>query len=83
MNMTGLNVRKISNKLYRKCSYPLKSYLSQVRKRTFYMQGYFSSYPNVLAICAWFCRLENLASTLEHPVIALFLRFYHCFPLKE
>ena len=44
MNMTGLNVRKISNKL-------LTENLSQVRKRTFYMQGYFSSYPNDLAIC--------------------------------
>ena len=43
MNMTGLNVRKISNKLF------LEN-LSQVRKRTFYMQGYFSSYPNDLAI---------------------------------
>ena len=42
--MTGLNVRKISNKL-------LIDNLSQVRKRTFYMQGYFSSYPNDLAIC--------------------------------
>ena len=39
MNMTGLNVRKISNKL-------LLENLSQVRKITFYMQGYFSSYPN-------------------------------------
>ena len=41
--MTGLNVRKISNNFFVK-------YLSQVRKRTFYMQGYFSSYPNDLAI---------------------------------
>ena len=45
MNMTGLNVRKISNKL-------LIENLSQVPKRTFYMQGYFSSYPNDLAICS-------------------------------
>ena len=44
MNMTGLNVRKISSKL-------LIENLSQVRKRKFYMQGYFSSYPNDLAIC--------------------------------
>ena len=43
MNMTGLNVRKISNKL------PIEN-LSQVHKRTFYMQGYFSSHPNDLAI---------------------------------
>ena len=39
MNMTGLNVRKISNKLFIED-------LPKVRKRTFYMQGYFSSYPN-------------------------------------
>ena len=44
--MTGLNVNKISNKL-------LVENLSQVRKRTFYMQGYFSSYPNDLAICVY------------------------------
>ena len=46
INMTGLNVRKISNKLF-------IENLSQVRKRTFYMQGYFSSYPNDLAIWTW------------------------------
>ena len=43
MNMTGLIVRKISNKLH-------IENLPQVRKRTFYMQGYFSSYPNDLTI---------------------------------
>ena len=44
MNMTGFNVRTIFNKLF-------IENLTQVRKRTFYMQGYFSSYPNDLAIC--------------------------------
>ena len=57
MNMTGLNVRKISNKL-------LIENLSQLRKRTFYMQGYFSSYPNDFAICYQFImqtkRFDNI-----------------------
>ena len=49
--MTGLNVRKISNKLFIENLHILeKSYLSQVRK-SMRMQGYFPSYPNDLAIC--------------------------------
>ena len=62
MNMTGLNVRKISNKL-------LIENLSLVRKRTFYMQGYFSLYPNDLAIC-------YSVAVFEITISDLYARFY-------
>ena len=52
MNMTGLNVRKIPNKLFIENLHILWKIISVTSgKRTLYVQGYFSSYPNDLAIC--------------------------------
>ena len=66
--MTGLNVRKISNKSFIGNLHILsKSYLSQVRKRIFYMQGFFSSYPNDLVIWYYWFQPDhrvNLFNTL-------------------
>ena len=51
MHNTGLNVRKISNELYRKSSYPPKIICHKCVKEHSICKAYFSSYPNDLAIC--------------------------------